>query len=401
MKVYISSTYMDLQEYRTAVADVLRQMGHEPKLMETYVSEDKRPLEKCLEDIEDADIYIGIFAWRYGYVPPRSKGRTKGLPPRVAVGKTSITECEYRRAQQRGIPCLIFLAGDAAPWNPQHIDALTGPSEAAARIKALRDEVRQQRLVSFFSSPSELASLVGTSVYRAEVERQLTLLSLREGTDLHPMLMGPQVEGPHPLNDSTLLAISSTIQQVDDRALIKVDLGNGRNWWSTRLFFLASLSADLTDVRQLVFIDSKKRLFGIATPESVRDCLVHRHGVLRQFEVDIGKASQQALNKEVDRRGNIWYGTMQAAGGENNVKVWVRKQDLRRWIGDGLLEGRVKWPEDEASQVQVARQLDKILSWPQTLVPIEKNSVFFSLVDRVALSEEIARRFIRDRLGQA
>ena len=37
--------------------------------METYVAEPRRPVDKCLNDVAACDLYIGVFAWRYGYVP--------------------------------------------------------------------------------------------------------------------------------------------------------------------------------------------------------------------------------------------------------------------------------------------------------------------------------------------
>ena len=44
MRIYLSSTYTDLVEYRAAVARLLRQMGHEVIGMEEYVAEGSRPL---------------------------------------------------------------------------------------------------------------------------------------------------------------------------------------------------------------------------------------------------------------------------------------------------------------------------------------------------------------------
>ena len=67
-RIYISSTYEDL-EYREAVYRALRKMGHDVISMEYYVAQGQRPLQKCLEDVASCDIYIGIFAWKYGYIP--------------------------------------------------------------------------------------------------------------------------------------------------------------------------------------------------------------------------------------------------------------------------------------------------------------------------------------------
>ena len=86
-KIYLSSTYGDLKAYREGVYHTLRQMGYDAIAMEDYVATDKRPLEKCLQDVAACDLYVGLFAWRYGYVPSEGNPEHK-----------SITELEYRKA---------------------------------------------------------------------------------------------------------------------------------------------------------------------------------------------------------------------------------------------------------------------------------------------------------------
>lgn len=104
-KVYVSSTRVDLAEYRDKVERVLRRMGHTDVAMEYYVAEEARPAERCLKDVAEADLYVGIFAWRYGHQP------TEHNPENL-----SITELEYRRALEAGKTCLIFLLSEDAPW---------------------------------------------------------------------------------------------------------------------------------------------------------------------------------------------------------------------------------------------------------------------------------------------
>lgn len=106
MRVYISSTYIDLVEHRAAVARLLRQMGHEVIGMEEYVAEGSRPLDRCLKDVDSAEIYVGIFAWRYGYVPP-SPPPPANDPATVAPPRVSVTESEFRRAA--GKRPLVFM----------------------------------------------------------------------------------------------------------------------------------------------------------------------------------------------------------------------------------------------------------------------------------------------------
>ena len=115
-KIYISSTYEDLKEYRESVYDSLRKMRHDVISMEDYVAQDQRPLQKCLRDVISCDIYIGIFAWRYGYIPQDEKDNPD---------KLSITELEYRKACDVQIPRLIFLLkddvlGHLVLWMEQH-----------------------------------------------------------------------------------------------------------------------------------------------------------------------------------------------------------------------------------------------------------------------------------------
>jgi hypothetical protein len=69
-KIYISSTYSDLVPYRKAVNDVLLQLGQHVIAMEQYVASDERPLSRCKADVESSDLYVGILAWRYGFIPP-------------------------------------------------------------------------------------------------------------------------------------------------------------------------------------------------------------------------------------------------------------------------------------------------------------------------------------------
>lgn len=65
MKVYVSSTFVDLKEYRAAAIRILRQLGHEVLAMEDYVADSAIPLEKCLEHVQSCEAYVGIFAWRW------------------------------------------------------------------------------------------------------------------------------------------------------------------------------------------------------------------------------------------------------------------------------------------------------------------------------------------------
>lgn len=123
--VYLSSTFDDLKEYRIAAAQALRRMKMHVNGMEDDVAADERPADRCLEDVSQSDIYIGIFAHRYGYVPAANNPQGK-----------AITELEYRKATECRIPRLIFLLADDAPWNPQLTDKWNEQNDGGLPISA-------------------------------------------------------------------------------------------------------------------------------------------------------------------------------------------------------------------------------------------------------------------------
>src|SRR3990172_8523102 len=165
-RIYVSSTFRDLEEFRKEVSAALRRLGHEDVAMEYYVAGDERPLDRCLNDVAACNLYIGIFAWRYGYIPQENNPEGR-----------SITELEYRRAQEKSIPCLIFLLSEEAPWPKTKQDR--GP--AADRIDALRQELSGRHVVDFFENADELSRKVSEGVIRWE--RESGLAGKRQLTD--------------------------------------------------------------------------------------------------------------------------------------------------------------------------------------------------------------------------
>ena len=143
-KIYISSTFSDLKDFREEAYRALRKLQHDVIAMEDYTAADERPLDKCLADVAACDLYIGIFAWRYGFIPSGQK--------------KSITELEFRAAQDEKKPCLMFLLDDNAPWSRALMD------RESDKIEALREELKRDFLVEFFSTKDELASDIAIAV---------------------------------------------------------------------------------------------------------------------------------------------------------------------------------------------------------------------------------------------
>lgn len=164
LRIYISSTFSDLEPYREAVYKALRKLRHDVIAMEDYVATDKRPLDKCLADVESCDVYVGIFAWRYGYIPEKDNPKQK-----------SITEREFRHAVEKGKPCLIFLLAEEAPWPKTLMEKGTDETQ----LEALRKELAEAYAASFFHSQDKLAELVVTAVTRWKDEQPTILPSAK------------------------------------------------------------------------------------------------------------------------------------------------------------------------------------------------------------------------------
>src|SRR2546421_6377169 len=150
-RIFISSTYTDLIDCRERVYHVLRQMRHDVIAMEDYVAKDERPLARCLNDIAQCDLYIGILAWRYGFIPERDNPTHK-----------SITEMELRHAINCGKPTLVFLLDVNAYWPRSKMD----DCHEFCRIENLRKELMNEYQIGFFRDSESLAAEVSAAVGR-------------------------------------------------------------------------------------------------------------------------------------------------------------------------------------------------------------------------------------------
>jgi Domain of unknown function (DUF4062) len=68
-KVMISSTALDLPEHRDLVKDACLRQGMFPVMMEHLPAADATAIAESLRMVNEADIYLGIFAYRYGSSP--------------------------------------------------------------------------------------------------------------------------------------------------------------------------------------------------------------------------------------------------------------------------------------------------------------------------------------------
>src|SRR5262249_11410497 len=102
MRVFLSSTSTDLRQHRKAVSEALLRLGVSLSRMEDYGARPDDATVACLDEIDQSDLFVGVYAHRYGYVPPGS-----GI---------SITEAEFNHATSLRRPTFCFVVDDDAMW---------------------------------------------------------------------------------------------------------------------------------------------------------------------------------------------------------------------------------------------------------------------------------------------
>ena len=111
-RVFISSTYLDNAERRKVVEDAVLRADMQPVGMERFTASPHPAVEKCEDWARECDIYVGIVAHRYGWIP--------------AGHEVSITELEYDAAKKAGRPRLMFEIDGTVPVIPEK-DFDSGP----------------------------------------------------------------------------------------------------------------------------------------------------------------------------------------------------------------------------------------------------------------------------------
>ncbi len=149
-RVFVSSTFLDLRAEREAVREtVLRMREAQFAGMEYFGSRDETTREASLVEVDASRVYVGIFGARYG---------------------SGITEKEYRRARENGLPCFIYfkdaaaIADDGRETDPAGIE----------KLDALKKELKREHLVSTFGTADDLSARVTADLHDWLFKKYLT-----------------------------------------------------------------------------------------------------------------------------------------------------------------------------------------------------------------------------------
>lgn len=122
--VFLSSTFEDMKEYRKAIIDRIIKRRMVPICMENWGANANKVTSVITDEVKKADIYLGIFGTRYGYVDENTN--------------MSMTEIEYREALASNKPILVYIAKNAKD------DITTGDN--SQKMLELLTEIEKERI---------------------------------------------------------------------------------------------------------------------------------------------------------------------------------------------------------------------------------------------------------------
>ena len=118
VRVFVSSTKLDLGPERAAVEEVLNRFRTTKFVgMEYFGSRDETTCQASLDEVDRSDFCVGIVAGRYG---------------------SGITEKEYLRARERKLPCFNYLKREDAIQTT----ARDATAKQTKQLKALKSRLR-------------------------------------------------------------------------------------------------------------------------------------------------------------------------------------------------------------------------------------------------------------------
>ena len=137
--IFISSTFEDLKPHRQGIWNLLEKFDVIIRGMERFGARTGTPLETCISEVEQSDIYIGIIAFRLGSIEP-------------TTGK-SYTQLEYEKAIELKKEVYIYFADEReSKIEPIYIDK----GEKYEKLELLKKTIKEKHTVDSYKSDVDL-----------------------------------------------------------------------------------------------------------------------------------------------------------------------------------------------------------------------------------------------------
>ena len=141
-RVFVSSTYEDLQDERLKILNALLSISCIPSGMELFSAASEEQFSYIKKVIQDVDYFIIIIAGRYGSIAKDGK---------------SYTQKEFEYAQKLNIPTLAFIHNKTEELPYKYTEQTDIGKEKLSKFK---EKVCKNRLVAFWNNGDELISKI-------------------------------------------------------------------------------------------------------------------------------------------------------------------------------------------------------------------------------------------------
>ncbi|MEA2941014.1 MAG: hypothetical protein QOD09_1543 [Bradyrhizobium sp.] len=226
--VMISSTARDLPEHREQVRLACERAGFAPHdMMEHLPALNADAIDASLKMVMKADVYLGIFAYRYGHVPDGHE--------------ISLTEMEYNRAVELEKPRFIFFIHEDHPVTGKDFEAGAG----ATKLQTLKDRIGKARVAAFFRSPEDLRAHVieALTTFSKELDTEKPIdAAATTAAQLHRRSSIPTPPNPYVAHPYTLLQLRDLVgRQAEINALIDWVAKPGSPAFDARIFCFVAI----------------------------------------------------------------------------------------------------------------------------------------------------------------
>ena len=270
-RIFISSTFSDLVDYREAVHAAIHRLENHADDMIFWSADERSPDAVSADNVKQADFMVLIVGHKYGSI--------------VSNDTRSFTELEYDTAKANGVPVFAFFVEPFHPWPPTHVDIESEKRDLLSRFKV---RVERECVRQYFTTTESLAMLVTQAVANFDKRRTGSV-------------------GAQTLRRSRPIAFVKPRSELSNRPNLAVEVGESED--GLELVLLVERSQNLRDalwdaakylertpsdppldaISRVLFeegerIWKRKRLFDVSLPDGdVHECYVSSHTLTELF----------------------------------------------------------------------------------------------------------------------
>jgi hypothetical protein len=264
------------------------------------------------------------------------------------------------------------------------------PTISLADVTAFRSRLMQDHVVSFFSGPDQLESLVTAAVSNTRIAGHVT----RNLVDLGVPVTADQI-----VPDSSYAGgIIQVVSDARTERVVTIDIAS--EWWSTRLYLLAFMLRRLTRAQRLLILEGG-RFVGMLPLTTILRVVAGLHQPLVRFDRDFRRRARPESDVATEAQAIVTlFERVFAHRPEWDEKLVVTEANLRFWFDDALVTSPIAIPDLARA---TAFDLVRLLDYPGGFVPVvgadrDGGPGTVQVIDTQSLGGQLARSYVAELL---